>query len=42
MSEINILGVGNILVAKRLPSKGYCGYDEIRHLLGSPLRQVFP
>ena len=35
MSEINILGVGDILVAKRLPSKGYCGYDEIRHLLGS-------
>ena len=33
--EINILGVGDILVAKRLPSKGYCGYDEIKHLLGS-------
>ena len=35
MSEMNILGVGDIIVAKRLPSKGYCGYDEIRHLLGS-------
>ena len=35
MSEMNILGVGDILVAKRLPSKGYCGYDEIKHLLDS-------
>jgi hypothetical protein len=33
MFEMNILGVGDIIVAKRLPSKGYCGYDEIHDIL---------
>ena len=29
--ELIFFGVGDIIVAKRLPSKGYCGYDEIKH-----------
>ena len=35
MSEMNILGVGDIFVAKRLPQKDYFGCDEIRNLIGS-------
>ena len=35
MSEINIFGVGDLFVAKRLPQRGYSGCDEIRHLMGS-------
>ena len=32
---INILGVGDIFVAKRLPEKRYSGFDEVRELLCS-------
>ena len=35
MSEINIFGVGDLFMAKRLPQKEYCGCDEIRKLTGS-------
>ena len=33
MSEISILGVGDIFVAKRLPEKKYNGFDEIKDLI---------
>ena len=33
MSEISILGVGDIFVAKRLPEKKYSGFDEIQDLI---------
>ena len=33
MSEISILGVGDIFVAKRLPAKKYSGFDEIKDLI---------
>ncbi len=32
---MNILGVGDIFVAKRLPEKKYCGFDEIKDLICS-------
>ena len=33
MSEISIIGVGDIFVAKRLPIKTYDGFDEIKDLI---------
>jgi len=33
LGAINILGVGDIFVAKRLPEKRYCGFDEVRNLI---------
>jgi len=35
MSDLNILGVGDIFVAKRLPEKRYSGFDEIKDLICS-------
>ena len=35
MSEISIIGVGDIFVAKRLPGKRYNGFDEIKDLISS-------
>ena len=35
MSDMNILGVGDIFVAKRLPEKKYSGFDEIKDLICS-------
>ena len=32
---ISILGVGDIFVAKRLPEKKYCGFDEIKNLIST-------
>lgn len=33
MAKINILGVGDIFIAKRLPAKKYCGFDEIKDFI---------
>lgn len=41
MSEMNILGDGDIIVAKRLPSKGYCGFRKA-HTWQNKLKNFLP